>query len=140
MHVAITRARQSLRGPRRRRAASPFLAEMRGERHRWRRAGVTATALGKATARSRAKLASPLGTIPRPRRHQPPPRCAEWRKGRADADGVPAYVVLTNRQLEGIAVSMPADQRELLACDGIGPSRLEKYGDDIIALLDSVRG
>ena len=48
--------------------------------------------------------------------------------------------MLSNRQLEGVAAAMPADARELLACDGIGPSRLERYGDDILAVLDSVRG
>ncbi len=52
---------------------------------------------------------------------------------------MPAYVVLSNRQLDGIAAAMPADSRELLACDGIGPSRLERYGDEILAVLDSVR-
>ena len=34
---------------------------------------------------------------------------------------------------------MPADSRELLACEGIGPSRLERYGDEILAVLDAVR-
>ncbi len=59
---------------------------------------------------------------------------------RSNADGVPAYVVLSNRQLEGIAAAMPADERELLACNGIGPTKLERYGDDILAILDGVRG
>ena len=53
---------------------------------------------------------------------------------------LPAYVLLSNRQLEGVAAAMPANARELLACEGIGPSRLERYGDDILAILDGVRG
>ena len=36
--------------------------------------------------------------------------------------------------------AMPSDERELLACNGIGPTKLERYGDDILAVLDSVRG
>ena len=35
---------------------------------------------------------------------------------------------------------MPADDRELLACNGIGPTQLERYGEDILAILDTVRG
>jgi len=141
MHVAITRARHRCAVLADAERPSPFLAEMRGEaKTAATKPEVTATALGKATARSRAKLASPLGTDPSPEAVGAAEALRGWRKGRSDADGVPAYVVLTNRQLEGIAVSMPADQRELLACDGIGPSRLEKYGDDIIEVLDGVRG
>ncbi len=64
----------------------------------------------------------------------------EWRTQRANADSVPAYVVLSNRQLDGVAAAMPADARELLACDGIGPARMEKYGDEILAVVDSARG
>ena len=62
-----------------------------------------------------------------------------WRGERSAADRVPAYVVLSNRQLDGIAAAMPADSRGLLACEGIGPARLERYGDEILAILDSVR-
>ena len=53
---------------------------------------------------------------------------------------MPAYVVLSNRQLEGIAAAMPADERELLACNGIGPTKLERYGEEILAVLEGVRG
>ena len=31
------------------------------------------------------------------------------------------------------------DERELLACNGIGPTKLERYGDDILAVLATVR-
>ena len=58
---------------------------------------------------------------------------------RSDADGVPAFVVLSNKQLEGIAAAMPVDERALLACNGIGPTKLERYGEDILAVLATVR-
>ena len=58
-----------------------------------------------------------------------------WRTSRCRADGVPAYVVLTDRSLRGIASSAPSTLAELLACDGIGPAKLENYGDDILALV-----
>lgn len=63
-----------------------------------------------------------------------------WRRERSTEDSVPAYVVLSNRQLDGVAAAMPANSKELVACEGIGPSRLERYGDEILAVLDSVRG
>jgi DNA helicase-2/ATP-dependent DNA helicase PcrA len=138
MHVAITRARHRccvLADEDRR---SPFLAELRGEAaEAATKPVVTAATLGRSTARSRSRI-EPGDAAPEASAADAALR--EWRTARSNGDGVPAYVVLSNRQLEGIAAAMPADARELAACDGIGPSRLERYGDDILAVLDSVRG
>ena len=51
---------------------------------------------------------------------------------------MPAYVVLNDAHLRGIAAARPTSQRELLACEGIGPTKLERYGDDILACLEEV--
>jgi DNA helicase-2/ATP-dependent DNA helicase PcrA len=61
-----------------------------------------------------------------------------WRLERAKRDGVPAYVVLNDRHLLGIAAARPSSARELAACDGIGPTKLERYGDEILALLETL--
>lgn len=61
-----------------------------------------------------------------------------WRSGRARADGVPAYVVLSDAHLRGIALARPTDAAGLLACDGIGPTKLDRYGDELLAQLDTV--
>lgn len=61
-----------------------------------------------------------------------------WRSARAKADGVPAYVVLSDAHLRGIALARPGDAAGLLACDGIGPTKLDRYGDDLLAQLDAV--
>ena len=63
-----------------------------------------------------------------------------WRSARSKADGVPAYVVLNDSHLRGIALARPTNVAELSACDGIGPTKLERYGDDILAALDQVDG
>jgi DNA helicase-2/ATP-dependent DNA helicase PcrA len=63
-----------------------------------------------------------------------------WRSGRAKDDGVPAYVVLNDAHLRGIALARPTTAAELAACDGIGPTKLERYGDEILAVLDQVEG
>lgn len=138
MHVAITRARHRCAVLADEDRRSPFLAELRGEaKEAATKPTVTAATLGRATAKSRSRMEERDRA---PEASTAEAALREWRTGRANGDGVPAYVVLSNRQLEGVADAMPADARELLACEGIGPSRLEKYGEDILAVLDSVRG
>jgi len=58
-----------------------------------------------------------------------------WRKQRAAADRVPAYIVLSDAHLEGIAARQPASLAELARCAGIGPTKLERYGDEIVAVI-----
>ncbi|MDX1510788.1 MAG: ATP-dependent DNA helicase UvrD2 [Nitriliruptorales bacterium] len=60
-----------------------------------------------------------------------------WRRERARADGVPAYVILHDRHLEVIASRLPATLRELAPCPGIGPTKLERYGDDILEVIEA---
>jgi DNA helicase-2/ATP-dependent DNA helicase PcrA len=61
-----------------------------------------------------------------------------WRLERSRADGVPAYVVLSDKHLDGIADRQPATLTELRACPGIGPAKLESYGDEILEVLAAV--
>jgi superfamily II DNA helicase RecQ len=61
-----------------------------------------------------------------------------WRTARAKSDGVPPYIVLSDAHLRGIALTRPETAAELAACDGIGPTKLDRYGDDILAVLDQV--
>ena len=58
-----------------------------------------------------------------------------WRKQRAASDRVPAYIVLSDAHLEGIADRRPESLAELARCTGIGPTKLERYGDEIIAVI-----
>lgn len=58
-----------------------------------------------------------------------------WRLERSRADGVPAYVVLSDKHLDGIAERHPTTLAELRACPGIGPAKLDAYGDEILELL-----
>ena len=51
---------------------------------------------------------------------------------------MPAYVVLNDRHLRGIAVARPRDAAALAACDGIGPAKLERYGDQILDVLSAL--
>jgi DNA helicase-2/ATP-dependent DNA helicase PcrA len=70
-------------------------------------------------------------------RHESPAHTAlrRWRRERARADGVPAYVVFHDRTLAEIVRRRPATRDELAAVVGIGPAKLDRYGDDVLAAL-----
>jgi ATP-dependent DNA helicase UvrD/PcrA len=58
-----------------------------------------------------------------------------WRLERATADDLPAYVVFHNSTLAEIAGRRPRDLAELSAVPGVGPTKLERYGDEVLAVL-----
>ncbi len=58
-----------------------------------------------------------------------------WRLARARSDEVPAYIVFNNATLEEIAGRRPRSLAELAAVPGVGPAKLERYGDDVLAAL-----
>jgi DNA helicase-2/ATP-dependent DNA helicase PcrA len=60
-----------------------------------------------------------------------------WRLERARADDVPAYVVFHNATLEEIALRAPRSRADLAAVPGVGPAKLQRYGDDVLAVLSS---
>ncbi len=58
-----------------------------------------------------------------------------WRSIRAKGDAVPAYVVFPDRTLVAVARARPTTDADLLAIPGIGPTKLERYGPDIIEMM-----
>src|SRR5699024_5881941 len=62
-------------------------------------------------------------------------RLIAWRKEEAESQDVPAYIVLPNATLEAIAHENPQTLEALDAIKGIGQTRLERYGDAILAVL-----
>jgi len=62
-------------------------------------------------------------------------RLREWRLKVASTASVPAYVVFTDATLTAIAERKPADTRELTAIAGIGPRKLELYGEAVLGLV-----
>jgi ATP-dependent DNA helicase RecQ len=51
--------------------------------------------------------------------------------------GVPAYVVLHDATIDGIASLRPRTQEQLRGIPGIGNKKLERYGRDLIALVNT---
>jgi DNA helicase-2/ATP-dependent DNA helicase PcrA len=63
-------------------------------------------------------------------------RLREWRKARAGDESVPAFVVFTDATLQLIAEHKPATPEALLRISGIGRSKVEKYGGDVLELVN----
>src|SRR5450830_71102 len=61
-----------------------------------------------------------------------------WRRSRAQSDGVPAFVVFTNRALEAIASRRPGSLAELEQVPGVGERKLERYGEEVLGVLARV--
>jgi len=62
-------------------------------------------------------------------------RLKAWRLDRAKFQGVPAFVVFNDRTLDALASLRPSSPEGLLGIPGIGPAKLEAYGDELIELL-----
>ena len=58
-----------------------------------------------------------------------------WRAGVADEAKVPAYAVFTDATLTAIAETRPASPVELARISGVVARKIEKYGDDVLAIL-----
>ena len=63
-----------------------------------------------------------------------------WRSEVARQRGVPAYVVLHDSTIDGIAAVAPATLDQLRGIAGIGDKKLEHYGDELIALVKAAEG
>jgi DNA helicase-2/ATP-dependent DNA helicase PcrA len=60
-----------------------------------------------------------------------------WRRDRARADAVPAYVVAHDAMLFAIAEVRPQSLTALARVKGIGPAKLERYGEDILRIVST---
>ncbi|MEM7201642.1 MAG: HRDC domain-containing protein [Planctomycetota bacterium] len=58
-----------------------------------------------------------------------------WRAARAREDGVPPYVILTDRELCAVVATRPRSITALVAIDGIGPAKAKRYGGALLAEL-----
>jgi ATP-dependent DNA helicase RecQ len=58
-----------------------------------------------------------------------------WRAEQARRQSVPAYVILHDATLTEIAARRPRDRDELAEIQGIGKTKLDRYGEELIALV-----
>ncbi len=53
----------------------------------------------------------------------------------ANRDGVPPYVVASDRSLRDIALLRPSKREQLLLAHGIGPAKADRYGEAFLAVI-----
>lgn len=58
-----------------------------------------------------------------------------WRKEAAAKEGLPAYCVFTDATLVAIAEAAPARRQDLIKIHGLGLGKVDKYGDQVLAVL-----
>ena len=126
LYVGITRARERLAlswalarspGQRRGRRPSRFLDGLRPA------PGVPAKAKKRKSVAPEAGDAELFG------------RLRAWRKRQAEAQSVPAYVVFSDATLVAIADARPGDRAALARLSGVGPTKLDRYADPVLAVL-----
>jgi DNA helicase-2/ATP-dependent DNA helicase PcrA len=120
LYVGITRARRHLylSWPQEPRSQpSPFLAEI----------GVTHVATAPPARRREVVPVAGGGPLF--------DRLRDWRRDRAKADGVPAYVVFHDATLAAIADERPSSRAALASLSGVGPTKLERYADEVLAIV-----
>jgi DNA helicase-2/ATP-dependent DNA helicase PcrA len=136
LYVGITRARaylelswaerREVRGREGRRQPSRFLLDLRPRAPR-------------AAPRVRELPGPPVAArTPRPGQDDDPLFAAlrEWRTGKARAAAMPPYVIAHDATLLAIAEARPRTPAALRRVKGMGPMKLEQYGDEILEVIE----
>ena len=148
LYVGITRARRHLaiswaaerdtRGRTTRRQPSRFLGDLRprGEHRVVQLPDRFAADQGARQAASKAAAANPYGVS-----DDNPLFAAlkEWRTAQARIEAVPPYIVFHDQTLAAIADVKPPSAAALRRVKGIGPAKVEAYGDEILELVRRLR-
>jgi ATP-dependent DNA helicase RecQ len=64
-------------------------------------------------------------------------RLRAWRLELARKDGVPPYVIATDRSLREIASRRPRTREDLLLAHGIGPTKADRYGKGMLEIVNA---
>jgi DNA helicase II / ATP-dependent DNA helicase PcrA len=128
LYVGITRARERL-------ALSWALARSPGQR-RGRRPSRFLDGLRPHVARHTApKQAKKKGPAPEAADAELFGRLRAWRKAQADAQGSAPYIVFSDATLVAIADARPQSAPALARISGVGPTKLERYAEPLLAVL-----
>ena len=57
-----------------------------------------------------------------------------WRTSQASRESLPPYCVFSDKTLMEIARARPQNSDDLLEVSGVGPGKLEKYGEDVLKI------
>ena len=59
-----------------------------------------------------------------------------WRSAQARTKKIPAYTIFHDKTLKALASVQPKDETGLLQISGIGQAKVEKYGEEILSLIN----
>lgn len=62
-----------------------------------------------------------------------------WRSATAKSRDVPAYVVMSDATLRAVCHRVPTTVQELVQVPGIGPMKVEQFGEDILGIIRNFR-
>ncbi|MDE5840057.1 MAG: HRDC domain-containing protein, partial [Muribaculaceae bacterium] len=62
-------------------------------------------------------------------------RLVEWRRNKANEDGVSAFMILGNKTLVHLANEVPQDKEDLLSIPGIGKKKEAEYGPALLEII-----
>ncbi|MEP7178470.1 MAG: ATP-dependent DNA helicase UvrD2, partial [Pseudonocardiales bacterium] len=127
LYVGITRARERL-------ALSWALARSPGQR-RGRRPSRFLDGLRPHAARDATPKPKKKGAAPEAADAELFGRLRAWRKAQADAQGSPPYIVFSDATLVAIADARPQSSAALARISGVGPMKLERYAEPLLAVL-----
>ncbi len=137
-HVAITRSSSSTTVVADAQRPSRFLGEMAGTASA---APVRNTAVQRESKSSRRKILTNGDTAAQDLDSAASARfeaLRSWRLERAKADKTAPFIVFHDKVLRAIAVKYPSDLGQLAQVKGVGPTKLENYGDGVLAALDEL--
>jgi DNA helicase-2/ATP-dependent DNA helicase PcrA len=81
------------------------------------------------------KQAKKKGTAPEAADAELFGRLRAWRKAQAEAQGSPPYIVFSDATLVAIADARPQSTAALARISGVGPMKLERYAEPLLAVL-----
>jgi DNA helicase-2/ATP-dependent DNA helicase PcrA len=130
LYVGITRARRHLWLSWARRRTAATGREGRRSRSRF------LDGLVPATARTiRIVPSAGPSAVPKGERSPLSNALRAWRTARARADGVAPFIVFHDTTIEAIAERRPRSIPDLRRVPGLGPMKLDRYGEEIIAVV-----
>ena len=144
-HVAITRGIEAVTVLADDDRPSPFLGELDGSAPKQpvrRPAARTATPAGRAAGSSAARTGAAKAAEPDLEGEDLVlfEELRRWRSEVAKRQGGPAFIIFGDAPLKDIAKARPVDLRALSRVKGVGPSKLESYGDDVLEIVARFAG
>ena len=62
-------------------------------------------------------------------------RFRQWRKEKAEKEGIPVFIIATNKQLVDVIRHAPVSLESLRSIHGFGKKKIERYGKEIVEIV-----